>query len=192
MLKERGMNKVRPTISCSICGLFFLTVSMQSLFANDYTYVFTADPGQPTEFNGTIVEIEVTREPGVDLADVFGWNFEDAALPACVTPGSQITPGTSGLLDNYISDADNINWCGDFDGSSASFNFYCENDGVAGQAVVGDYVEGMPQIPIQYAAGSWTSIPDQGNTLILLTVAMATLGAGSPHLPWGNGSPESL
>ena len=182
-------NKAKLTIARSICGLFLATASTPSAFASDYTYMFTASPDQPAEFNGTTAEIEVTSEPYGAEANVFNWNFVDTALPAGAAPCSQIIPSTSGLMGNDISDANRLNWCGEFDGVSSSFNFYCENGGAADSAMVGDFVEGMPQIPSQCTYGSWAAVPDAGGSIELLVpdagssfellaTATAALGAG--------------
>ena len=183
----RKTKYTKSTLACWSCGLLIATASMPAAFAQNYSFVFTAAPNQPTEFNGTTVEIGVVVEPFANVVDVINWNFIDTALPENVTPSTQITPGTSGLLDNYISDADSLNWIGDFDGASSSFNFYCEN-GSDGNAMVGDYVEGLPQIPSQYACGTWApvteeldpraSVPDAGSSLEMLAAATGGLGAG--------------
>jgi hypothetical protein len=181
-------NKAKLTIAYASCGLWLAAASTSSASTSDYAYQFTANPGQSTVFNGTTVEIEVVVEPCDSMESVFNWNFIDTALPAGVTPSSQITPGTSYLVDNCIAGANYLNWIGEFDGASTSLNYFCENDGIAGSALVGDYVEDFPQIPTQYAYGSWApasitgllsnSVPDSGSSLELLAAATVALAAG--------------
>ena len=90
-MPELPYNKsVKLTIASSICGLFLATTATPSAFADDYTFVFTASPGQPTYFNGTTIEIAGTAQSFESQADVYNWNLLDTALPAGVTSSLQI------------------------------------------------------------------------------------------------------
>src|SRR5665213_74262 len=62
------MKRFASSVASWICGLLLATISIPSALANaDYTYKFTADPGQVTWYNDTTVEINESQLPPNDF-----------------------------------------------------------------------------------------------------------------------------
>jgi hypothetical protein len=191
---------MRRRIAGSICGLLIVTVFIPSALAQtDYTYVFTANPGQVTWYNGTTIEIQV--EPGGPnelpppdlICDVVALDFHGVCdLPAWAgdppyygpSPAS-LTAFSFGNLPNVfsISEANAFGWSGAISGYGGGGP---PQDPVSGiyelsSSVLfwgpGDGGTGQPVIT-EYATGTWSLVPDAGSSFELLAAAVAALGAG--------------
>jgi hypothetical protein len=189
------MEKARPSIACWVYGLFFLAALIPSALAStDYSYVFTANPGQVTWYNGTTIEIQVTpglpdESPPPDLffnvvSLVFHGDVDLGAygdIPASLTPFSFSVPPSGGLDVVGIAYANQFGWQGGISGyggpgiSGFSGAYFMSSTTVAWGPDSG----GGPQpIIIEPATGTWSLVPDGGGSFELLAAALAALGAG--------------
>jgi hypothetical protein len=198
------MAKRNLTFVCWICGLILGVVSIPSALAQaEYTYMFTANPGQVTWYNGTTVEIQV--QPGgpnefpppdlvftivsldfhgvLDLSSWAGDPPQFGPAPASLTPFSFSDPPSQGLNSVSIAYANAYSWQGALSGYGSG---YTPLDPVAGTFLVSSYEmfwgpdaggTGQP-IVTEYAQGTWSLVPDAGSSFELLATAMAALAAG--------------
>jgi hypothetical protein len=199
------MERAKTRIVCWFCALFFVAFSLPNALANtDYTYVFTANPGQVTWYNGTTIEIQITPlppgfEPPPDLSfnvvslvfhgvlDLGAWAGDPpffGPTPASMTPFS-FSPSALGLEESF-SDIDSANasgWGGGFNGYGAG---YTPQDQVAGSYLITTSEvfwttdgggTGQPIIT-ETATGTWSLVADEGSSFELLAGVMAALGAG--------------
>jgi hypothetical protein len=193
--KGRTNIGIRRSISCWICGLFLGAVSIHNALAQpDYTYEFTANPGQVTWYNGTTIEIQVElgapypSPPYDEYFYVVAMDFHaDLDLGAYGTTPASLTPFTFSpsvqaleTIDISILSADAFGWTGAFSGYGGGI------DGIAGayfidstEVVWGPNAGGGPQPIITVpATGTWSFVPDAASSLELFAAAMAALGAG--------------
>ena len=132
-------------LSSGLMGGLLLAASAHA--NTDYTYVFTANPGQVTWYNGTTIEISVTPNPYIPndpLCTVVSLNmiaeidmaaqpaeFGYGPAPASLTPGSMTLPylagGYPGQLESHgVGNADSSGWTTEFDtGWSGGTPFGC-------------------------------------------------------------------
>jgi hypothetical protein len=183
------------SIVCWFCALFFVAFSLPSALANtDYTYLFTANPGQVTWYNGTTIEIQVSLGPPYPLPPYDEYFYVVSldmhadldlgaygAAPASLTPFS-FSPNVQALeaINVSILSADAFGWTGAFSGYGGNI------DGIGGsyfmsssEVVWGvDSGGGPQQIFTVPASGTWSLVPDAGSSFELLAAAMSVLGAG--------------
>jgi hypothetical protein len=199
------MERLKTSIARWLCGLFLVAFSIPSALANtDYAYVFTANPGQVTWYNGTTIEIQVVPlSPGyapppdvgflvvsLDFHGVLNlpaWAGDPpffGPTPASMTPFT-FSPSAMALNESFseITSANASGWQGTFSGYGAG---YTPIDQVAGYYVVSSYQMywgsdggGTGQaVTSEYATGTWSLVPDAGSSFELLAAALAALGAG--------------
>jgi hypothetical protein len=199
-----GNAGMRWRIDSWICGLFFVAACVPSAPAQtDYTYVFTANPGQVTWYNGTTFEISVSPgPPGLlpppdEYFNLMSINF-NAVLdlpatagdppyygpsPASLTPFSFSPSGPDlGEVTVEISAANASGWAGFFfgygggglPGQPGPGQYAVYSDGVVWGP--GDGGTSQPVI-VEAATGTWSLVPDAGSSFELLATAMAALGA---------------
>ena len=202
---KRTKTGIRQGLARWVYGLFFVALSIPSVLASaDYSYVFTANPGQVTWYNGTTIEIQVTpglpgNIPPPDLFyQIVSLDFHGALdLPATAgdppyygpSPGS-LTPfsfslSAIGLYQDFVSigSANASSWSGGFNGFGGP---NLPIDPVSGSYLITssevfwDIESGGTGQPIilQSATGTWSFVPDGGSSFELLAAALAALAAG--------------
>jgi hypothetical protein len=202
---QASMAKRKPTVLCAILGLFLVAVPTPMAFGDtDYTYEFTANPGQVTWYNGTTFEVEVTPLPPIifpppdEYIDVVALDFHGACdLPAWAgdppyygpTPAS-LTPfsfSPSGLalseISSSFSGANAFGWSGSFTGYGGGgppqdpvSGYYAIN---SSSVVWGPDSGGTGQpVTVEAATGTWSLVPDAGSSFELLATAIGALGVG--------------
>jgi hypothetical protein len=134
------------------------------------TYQFESASGQPTIFDGSTVTLGV---PSVNSADrVFGFDIKDPNALG----GEVISDPTLGnLVSMNISSVSPSGWTGSF---AIDYTKALGGTGtitVAGTDPTGNITDHDPVM----ANGIWTavSVPDQANTMLLLGLMIAALGA---------------
>lgn len=198
-------------MACWTSALFLAAVSISSARADvDYTYEFTANPGQVTWFNGTTIEIDAASNPynppydqtcslvsmhmyaEVDMrAWAGGFGYE--AAPASLTPSQDLWTRGNGLTDMRIEYANPSGWGGEFDsgwGGTVPFDCPFLEFVVEGSSVALDINSGgvAPEAYIPTSAsGTWALVPDAGSSFELLAAALLVLGAG--RLVFGKACP---
>jgi len=176
------MRLLKLTIAASISGLFVGAGTVAHAFTPDtyYTYVFTADSDAGnTSFDGSTITIDATTD------SISSWDLLDSAF------GINLTSGTVNWDNTSVTYADPTTWTGNFEidfGFDALFApaydqsedyFIGSNDGTADNSGALDvnYVNFQAD-----PTGSWTPVPDALNSLQLLALALAGLGACSQLL----------
>jgi hypothetical protein len=204
------MKRLELTVASLIGGLFLVAASPPSALADtnytyDYTYVFTANPGQVTGYNGSTIEINESPGPGrpfpspwfsvvsIDMRAVIemgAWSGGNGygPAPASSTPCSFSVPSFE-LPVPYSGDCDigyanSFGWDGWMAGGWAgstpfgcpTLDYYLTSSGLM-LAIEGPG-DGQPYIDTP-ASGTWSlDVPDAGSSFELLAAAMAALGAG--------------
>jgi hypothetical protein len=197
---------MKPSLVRWMSGLFLVAVSTLSALANaDYSYVFTANPGQVTWYNGTTIQIDATYNPynppydqscflismhmfaEIDMAPWAG-GYGYGPAPASLTPSSYSLSSRNSfpisLTDMNIAYAYPSGWGGEFDrGWGGAIPFDCPAlDFVIEGSQVGLYIESGGLAPESFittpASGTWALVPDAGGSFELLATAMAALGTG--------------
>jgi hypothetical protein len=199
-----GLKRLKLTYAWWICGLLIVAFSIPCALANtDYTYVFTANPGQVTWYNGTTIEISVAIGPPypyppygeycslvsmhmVAEVDMAAWAgaYGYGPAPASLTPSSYSWSSGDGLTDMNIGSANRSGWGGGFDSGWGGAIPFDSPDLVflIQSSSVGLYINSGGLDPDGFittpASGTWTFVADAGSSFELLTTAMVALGAG--------------
>lgn len=177
------MKRIKLHFTFWICGLSFLGIFTHSAFAIEYKYIFSAAQGELTEFNGTTIDLEVTAVSGQSqFVNVASFNFEvqnASWLPGTPPIGFSLSPSGT-YAEDFISDATPLGWIGSCYGYS---DFILDGAGgtlswVMSDSEVGFYIDGAPEVPSQYACGTWALVPDTCDTLELLIGALVALQVG--------------
>jgi hypothetical protein len=144
--KGCGKTGMRHSIAAGICGIFLVAFFTPSALANtDYTYAFTANPGQVTWYNGTTIEIQVVPlSPGYapppdvgflvvsldfhGVLDLSAWAGDPpffGPTPASMTPFT-FSPSATALNESFseIASANASGWEGAFSGYGAGLHSY--------------------------------------------------------------------
>jgi hypothetical protein len=171
------------------CGLCVAALSSLDARANyDLTYVFTVNPGQPTGFNGTTIEIEATPYPpgyiplpgqppyvfSVLNIDFFG------VAPGSTTPFSSVLSAVTIPYNTVITAATPTGWQGYTGGSGEAYTPEYGNFAIA-VGINNDEVGYNPFFPLftsQAAYGTWSLVRDCGNSFALLATSMLALWTG--------------
>jgi hypothetical protein len=202
-----GMKIGKLSIASWFCGLFLVAFSTPRALADaDYTYVFTANPGQVTCYNGTSFTINVINVPPSDfppnglwytlqnihiLAEIdmgawAGYPPYEGPAPASSTPVSY-SPSRMPVYDTghfEVSYANSSGWQGlfwDYWGGYTPFgcptlDYVISSDEIWLNIDTGG--SGQPFIT-PHASGTWAlDVPDAGSSLELLAMATVALGAG--------------
>jgi hypothetical protein len=200
------MAKRKLILAFWICGLSLVAVSIPRALADtDFTYMFTANPGQMTYYNGTTFEINVSQlppgqSPPPDLwftllslhmyADIemgaWGGDLPYAPpAPASSTPSSFSTSYLPGNLgpDCMIGAASAAGWQGGFDGGYGGYtppgcpalNYFVGSSRV--ELIINSGGDGQP-FNDQYASGTWSLVPDASSSIELLAMGIIALGTG--------------
>jgi hypothetical protein len=199
------MERAKTRIVCWFCALFFVAFSLPNALANtDYTYVFTANPGQVTWYNGTTIEIQITPlppgfEPPPDLSfnvvslvfhgvlDLPAWAGDPpffGPTPASMTPFT-FSPSATALNESFsdIGPANASGWQGAFSGywgiatpqDTLSVGYVVSSSEVYFWPDAGGTGQAINNVT---ASGTWSLVPDAGSSFELLAAAMAALGVG--------------
>jgi hypothetical protein len=162
--KDKWMKTMKFSVLAA--ALFFATANLcHATYAVALTtYVFEADPGQPTLFNGSTITLGV---PSVNLPDiVFSFDIID---PNAL--GGQVTSGLDPLSVN-INSVLPTGWT-----SSFQIDYTKVGGGSGVITVIGNGATGsIEDDPVK---GTWTAVtaPDRASTLLLLGLTLGVLGA---------------
>jgi len=162
------MKLLQLSIAAAVSGLFLSAGAVAYAISNpSYTYVFTANPDvQFTAFDGSTITISDDN--------IIAWNLGDTWNGLFYSYGSG--DGSQVLFENVVS-ADGNTWAGSFwiGLPESGPNFIGSNDGTVGANggfLADDYCD---------PDGNWAATdppaPDALNSLQLLTLALAGLGA---------------
>jgi hypothetical protein len=190
------------SLACPICGLFLVAAAIPSALADtDFTYMFTANLGQVTWYNGSTIEIDVSPGPAgglppdlfcqvvaMDLHAVLDLPATAGDPPYYGPSSGSLTPFSFGNLPNMynIPDANAFGWSGSFSGygggglpeDPVSGAYFVNSSSVLWGPDAGG--TGQPIIT-EAATGTWSLVPDAGSSFELLAMGMVALGAGG-HL----------
>ncbi len=185
----RTGNEIWRGVVCWCCGLGLASLFTLDARANyDLTYEFTANPGQPTGYNGTTIEIEVTPYPPgyipephqpPSIFSVLSIDFFGVA-PGSSTPFSSVLSPVTIPSNTDITAATPTGWQGYTGGTGEAYTPEYGNFSIA----VGIYpnnVEYGPFFPLftsQSADGTWSLVPDSSNSFALLATSMLALWTG--------------
>jgi hypothetical protein len=148
----------------------------------DYTYTFTANPGQPTDVNGSTITLQ-----GDTLVS---WDLIDTTAPGGF---AAVTPANSTVIVDDITGSSGSAWAGSFDIASpfnpgldvASFEGSNYLSGGPGSgALDATYTPPLETTIVNDPGGIWTpfvavvATPDAESSFDLLAVAVGTLCAG--------------
>ena len=161
------MRTLKLAVTILLLGLAAKTASaFTPVTPPPQTYMFTANPGETTIYNGSTIELQGTSSTtGIALLDwnLLGWS------------GGPVTPGNSAVGFQNFSFYDPSTFYGSFDiNGFSSFGdfFFGSNDAVNGGFL---QVEGDP--PGVWSAAPVAGVPDAGSAFQLLAIALGGLAA---------------
>jgi len=113
-------------IGAALGGLIFAATPNASALVVAFEYEFTADPGQPTDFNGSTIILRPSfYNPDIQL---LGWNLVDSAVPGF----QPLTINNSSVELQSFADDSPTSWDGSFIIGNAADTFYGTNELGAG------------------------------------------------------------
>jgi hypothetical protein len=154
-------------IVAAVGGLIFITPPKADALVVAFEYEFTADAGQPTDFNGSTIILRPSfYNPTIVL---LGWDLKDSAVPGF----QPLTINNSSIELQSFTDDSPTNWDGSFTVGNATDTFFGANAGDAGS--LSATIDPM---------GHWTEFsavaaaPDAASSGALLVGALGILGLG--------------
>jgi hypothetical protein len=164
MSPKKIMKLLKPIMAASVCCLMFVAAPGANALIVDDGFVFEANPGQPTDFNGSIIILkDQIYGQGVFLLN---WDLVDSAVPGFVplTLNNSVVETQSFTSDSLTT------WDGSFTITNSEASFFGTN--FPGSGVLDATIDPKGKwIPLGASA-----TPDGGNSVGLLAAALGVLG----------------